>query len=188
MSKIIVNNCKIIYEIKKSIFVAYSFKIFHKEEVKNLVQQVKNQHNDASHICYGWRLDSNNFGFYDAGEPKGSAGQPIFKILEHQNIVQICVIIARYFGGTKLGVGPLSKSYLQSTKQVLEESKLIDFTQKFYYKFSFNFSEQKQFWTWLKQIKLIETTRKTKDDFIEIYFETQTNIDPPHFGKLEKLK
>lgn len=188
MSQVITINNKVVYEIKKSIFIAYSFEIFHKEEVKKIVEQIKNKHNDANHICYAWRLNKNNFGFYDANEPKGSAGQPIFKILEHQDIVEICVIVVRYFGGIKLGVGPLAKAYLQSAKMVIESSQLTNFVQKFYYKFSFSFLEQKQFWNWSKQVEFTETQRKMENNLIHIYFESSIKIEPPYFGKLEQIK
>jgi uncharacterized YigZ family protein len=115
-------------KIKKSEFVAYSYKINSTEIVNNLLKKLKLTHTNANHYCWAYNLyqDSKLIENYsDAGEPPGSAGMPILNILRSSNIVNCLIIVVRKFGGVKLGKKGLVNAYKMVSKQVIMESQLV---------------------------------------------------------------
>ena len=120
--KILKNNSHIQRIIKGSRFLAYAYSCASEEMVKPLRDQLKSQHPHASHFCYAWVLKNGHKGKSDDGEPKGSAGAPILKRLESMECIDILLVVVRYFGGTKLGVGGLVRAYGGTAQQLLEES------------------------------------------------------------------
>lgn len=111
-------------EIKRSRFLTTVRRISSSEQMKAFLREMRQAHPKASHNC--WALianhpaDANAYGFSDDGEPSGSAGKPIFMVLQHSGLGQTGVIVTRYFGGTKLGTGGLVKAYTAATKEGLE--------------------------------------------------------------------
>lgn len=107
-----------IYEIKKSKFIAYAFDVKTKEEAKKHINEVKEKYQDARHVCYAF-LTSDGAGMSDDGEPSGTAGKPLFRLLELKKHNNKLVIVVRYFGGIKLGAGGLIRAYVEAGKNVL---------------------------------------------------------------------
>ena len=105
-------------EIKKSKFIAYSFDIDSKEQVGPIIESLKEQNPKARHVCYAFKV-ANTAGMSDDGEPSGTAGKPIFKLLEMKGIENTLVAVVRYFGGKKLGAGGLIRAYVGSAKEVI---------------------------------------------------------------------
>lgn len=116
-----------LYEIKKSKFYSYSFKINSKDEFNKILTLLQKEHKKASHICYAYNyINANGIvesKYYDDGEPKGTAGIPIYSIIEKNNLKNIVIFVVRYFGGVKLGAGPLIRSYIRSAKLSIENKK-----------------------------------------------------------------
>jgi len=110
--------------IRKSSFIAQVFPVSLEDEVKEYLTKVKKKYYDASHHCYAFKLANGIIRYSDAGEPNGTAGLRILNAIEHFNLVNQLVIVSRFFGGIKLGVGPLGKAYYQSAYQVLNDSKI----------------------------------------------------------------
>ena len=113
---------EILLEEKRSRFIAELIPASNEAEIKARIQQLKKQHNKASHVCSAFRLgDHTNLaeGFSDDGEPSGTAGMPMLKTLRHKNITNCAILITRYFGGTKLGTGGLQRAYSQATSQAI---------------------------------------------------------------------
>lgn len=110
--------------IKKSSFIAQVYPVSLEDEVKEYLTKVKKKYYDASHHCYAFKLANGIIRYSDAGEPNGTAGLRILNAIEHFNLVNQLVIVSRFFGGIKLGVGPLGKAYYQSAYQVLNDSKI----------------------------------------------------------------
>lgn len=106
---------------KKSKFIAYYYDINNISEVKEIITDLKKQHKKAKHFPYAYKI-----GDYlkksDDGEPTGTSGMPILKIITENNLDNVLIIIVRYFGGTKLGTGGLLRSYLDSAKEVIKKS------------------------------------------------------------------
>ena len=97
------------FKEKGSKFYGYAFPLSKEEEVKSILEGLKKQHPSAGHFCYAWQLGEETIRFRvnDDGEPNNSAGQPIYGQIRSFDITNILVVVVRYFGGTKLGVGGL---------------------------------------------------------------------------------
>lgn len=110
-------------EQKRSRFIAHLTPMNNECELKVLQAELRQAHPKASHVCYGFRLMNNSRqiheGFSDDGEPSGTSGPPILKVLQHKNLINCGVLVVRYFGGTKLGTGGLQRAYSQSTSDVI---------------------------------------------------------------------
>ncbi len=117
----IINNEKNEIVIKKSRFIAFSYKIYHKEEIKPILQQLKNEYKDARHICYAYLLDYDG-GYSDDQEPAKTAGFPMLEVLRLNNINHILIVCIRYFGGIKLGSNGLIRAYSKSCSEVIKKS------------------------------------------------------------------
>ena len=103
----------VVFKERKSKFYGYAFPILHEQEVKPLLQRIKESHTAANHVCYAWQIGAQNVSYRanDDGEPNNSAGLPIYGQIQSFEVTNILVAIARVFGGTKLGVGGLIGAY-----------------------------------------------------------------------------
>jgi len=113
---------------KKSRFIALCYHISSTEEVASLLEQSRRAYHDASHRCYAYRIlgkDTPIAYSSDAGEPAGSAGLPILQQIEKYDLYNVLVIVVRYFGGTKLGIGGLIHAYGDATSAALTAAKII---------------------------------------------------------------
>lgn len=105
-------------EIKKSKFVAYLYDIGEISEIKEILENIKYEHKKAKHIVYAYKFGS-TAGKSDDKEPSGTAGTPLYNLLEMNNINNKLLIVVRYFGGVKLGAGPLLRAYKNAGVSVL---------------------------------------------------------------------
>ena len=130
-----------LFKDRGSKFYGYAFPISNEEEIKEKIELLKKQHYNARHWCYAWQLGKNydHYRANDDGEPSNSAGMPIYGQLQSFNVTNVLVVVVRYFGGTKLGVGGLIKAYKNGAKLALENSNIIDKTinEKFLIKFEY---------------------------------------------------
>lgn len=112
---------------KNSKFYGYSFPISTTQEVKVIIDELRKSHHNARHFCYAFRigLDGNLFRSNDDGEPSGTAGKPILGQIDSKKLVNVLIVIVRYFGGTKLGVSGLINAYKTTAKLVLSNSEII---------------------------------------------------------------
>ncbi|WP_127846381.1 IMPACT family protein [Psychroflexus aestuariivivens] len=119
-----------LYKEKGSKFFAYSFPVQSETEVEAALDELKTKHHKASHFCYAWQIGQNyeHFRVNDDGEPGNSAGMPIYGQLQAYDVTNILVVVVRYFGGTKLGVGGLISAYKISAQMALDESKILSKT------------------------------------------------------------
>ncbi|HLK27169.1 MAG TPA: YigZ family protein [Puia sp.] len=103
-------------------FIAYAYPIKNTEEFKVRLNEIKKEHSKASHHCFAYRLglDGNNFRVSDGGEPSGTAGRPILGQIDSKNLVNVLVVVVRYFGGTLLGMPGLINAYKSATALVLQ--------------------------------------------------------------------
>ncbi len=111
-----------IEKIKGSRFLALATPLQSEETAKEFLLACRKEFHDARHHCSAWRLRAGGgeFRYSDDGEPNGSAGKPILAMIEGRELVGLAVVVVRWFGGTKLGVGGLVRAYGQATAEVLE--------------------------------------------------------------------
>ncbi len=124
--KIISSNSEFKFKEKGSTFIGQAFIINDEDSAILLLNEIRKKYYDATHNCYAYRLFNGKFKYSDDGEPNGTAGIRIFNAIEHFNLQNILVIVTRYYGGVKLGVGPLGKAYYQSAFEVLSKSEKIE--------------------------------------------------------------
>lgn len=111
-------------KVKSSRFIASIYPISDEEEAWKVIRMVSSEYNDATHHCYAFKLDKGDqvrFRYTDAGEPSGTAGSAILSAIEHSAITNVLIMVTRYFGGTKLGIGPLRRAYRDSARAVIEK-------------------------------------------------------------------
>ena len=115
------------YKEKGSRFIAYAYPIQSVHEFKKYVQVLKKEHPKAVHHCFAYRLglDGNNFRVSDDGEPSGTAGKPILGQIDSKQIVNVLVIVVRYFGGALLGVPGLINAYKTVTALALQLTAIL---------------------------------------------------------------
>ena len=110
---------------KGSVFTGQAYFMSDSEECSTKLNEIRKKYYDATHHCYCYKLNSGETKYSDNGEPSGTAGIRILNAIEHYDLTDILVVIIRYFGGTKLGVGPLGKAYYESALNVLKGSQII---------------------------------------------------------------
>ncbi len=115
--------------VKKSKFIAHLFYIESVEEAEKKVKEIKKKYHDARHNCMSYRVLGDNNQIIekssDDGEPAGTAGAPMLAILQKNQLVNVIVIVTRYFGGILLGTGGLVRAYSASLLKAIEESEKI---------------------------------------------------------------
>ncbi|MDN3644542.1 YigZ family protein [Lutimonas halocynthiae] len=116
-----------IYKEKGSKFLGYAFPLEHIDQVETTIDQLKKAHTKARHWCYAWQIgvEKPNFRYNDDGEPNNSAGKPIYGQIQSFQLTNVLVVVVRYFGGTKLGVGGLVTAYKTAAKLSLEEANVV---------------------------------------------------------------
>ena len=116
---------------KKSKFIANIYFAQTMEEAENIIKETKKKYYDARHNCSSYRvLEKGNIieKYSDDGEPAGTAGAPMLNILQKKDLVNVVVIVTRYFGGILLGTGGLVRAYSEVTQKAIEEANLMDIT------------------------------------------------------------
>lgn len=106
-------------KIKGSRFLVNLSPVFSKEDATQFLEEIEESYSDARHHCYAYRLSNGEFRCSDCGEPRGSAGAPILQRIKGENLIDTMVIVTRYFGGTKLGVGGLIRAYGRAAGEAL---------------------------------------------------------------------
>ncbi|MFN3872244.1 MAG: IMPACT family protein [Ignavibacterium sp.] len=114
-----------VYKEKSSEFIARIYHIENHKQAENILEKVRKKFFDATHHCFAYKLLNNEQKSSDDGEPKGTAGLRIMNAIDHHKLTNIMIVVIRYFGGTKLGVGPLGKAYYQSALNVIDEKKIV---------------------------------------------------------------
>jgi len=118
---------EVIFKEKSSKFLGYAFPVTSEEEIKAHLEEVKKAHFSARHWCYAWQLGygtNQRYRANDDGEPNNTAGIPIYGQIQSFELTNILVIVVRYFGGIKLGVGGLVQAYKTTAQLTLQEAEI----------------------------------------------------------------
>ena len=113
-------------KVQKSRFIAQAFPFKSQEDLNGILAEVKKKYYDASHHPFAYRLGigGDNFRYSDDGEPSGSSGKPVLEAIDKFSLTDVVVIVTRYFGGTKLGVGGLRRAYFEAAETCLGEAEI----------------------------------------------------------------
>lgn len=115
-------------EIKKSRFICFLKRIETEEEAKAFIQQIKKEHWKANHNCSAFVLGDHHEiqRSSDDGEPSGTAGVPMLEVMKKNDLINVCAVVTRYFGGTKLGAGGLIRAYSGSVAQAIVHTGIVE--------------------------------------------------------------
>lgn len=117
-----------LFKEKNSKFYYFAFHVKTEDAIKEELGRLRKIYFDARHHCFAWILGSKgeHHRSFDDGEPNHSAGDPILGQIRSKNLTQILVVVVRYFGGTKLGMGGLIQAYKTSAFTALENAEIIE--------------------------------------------------------------
>lgn len=123
---------EVLFKEKNSKFFGYAFPIFAEDDVALHLKQLRKVHQSAGHFCFAYQLGTDNITFRanDDGEPSNSAGMPIYGQIQSYGLTNVLIVVVRYFGGVKLGVGGLVSAYKTTAQLALQEAEIFEDTIK----------------------------------------------------------
>ncbi|WP_422079752.1 IMPACT family protein [Ulvibacterium sp.] len=132
---------EVLFVDKKSKFYGYAFPVDTVEDVKPLIEELRKKHPKANHVCYAWQIGTDDIQYRtnDDGEPRNSAGAPIYGQIQSFEITNVLVAVVRFFGGTKLGVGGLINAYRSTARMALEAAPMVEKRIKIRLKLAFDY-------------------------------------------------
>jgi uncharacterized YigZ family protein len=146
----------VLYKEKNSKFFGYAFPITSEDDVKPLLDDLRKQHHSARHWCYAFQTGTDKVYFRanDDGEPNNSAGMPIYGQIQSFEVTNVLVIVVRYFGGVKLGVGGLIAAYKTAAQMALEVSDIVEKTIDIHYLIRFDYKNMNKVMRVIKEKNL----------------------------------
>jgi len=148
------------------------------------IDELKKKHHSARHWCYAWQLGTEEVKYRanDDGEPNNSAGQPIYGQILSKEVTNVLVVVVRYFGGTKLGVGGLINAYRTAAKLILDASLIVEKTIDVHFKVTFDYKDMNKVMRIIKENKL-----KIEDQVMNLNCEYLISVRKKNAKKIEQL-
>jgi uncharacterized YigZ family protein len=142
-----------LFKDRGSKFNAFAFPVHSEAEIKEILDNLRKEYHDARHHCYAWRLgpDPVSVRANDDGEPSSSAGRPILNQIEKADLINVLVVVIRYFGGTLLGVGGLINAYRTAAESAIENSRIIRKKIQHHYALRFEYTRMNDVMTVMKE-------------------------------------
>ncbi len=137
------DNNKNVLVVKKSKFISKLYSITSKEEAEEIIKKIREEYKEAKHVVYAYTLKVSGK-FSDDKEPQGTAGKPIYSLLEKENLVNVLIIVVRYFGGVLLGTGPLTRAYLEAAKQILSNYEKEEYVEYVFAEIEVNYAGEEK--------------------------------------------
>lgn len=165
---------EVLYKEKNSKFYGYAFPVTSEEQIKIHLDQLKKEHFSARHWCYAWQLGTTKIQYRanDDGEPNNSAGMPIYGQIQSFNVTNILIVVVRYFGGVKLGVGGLISAYREAAKMALEISPIVEKTIDVHFKVIFDYKNMNKVMRIIKE-KNLDIINQKMEENCEIVISTR---------------
>ena len=165
---------EILFKEKNSKFFGYAFPVTTIDEVKIYVEQLKKQHFGAVHFCYAYQIgtEKNEFRANDDGEPSNSAGIPIYGQIQSFGLTNILIVVVRFFGGTKFGVGGLITAYKTTAQLALENASIIEKTIDVNFKITFEYKNTNKVMRIIKE-KQLEIRSQRMENHCELIVVTR---------------
>ena len=179
---------EVLFKDRNSKFYGYAFPVKSEEEANQHIGELKSKHHKARHWCYAWQLgkEEENYRYRanDDGEPSNSAGMPIYGQIQSFDVTNILVVVVRYFGGVKLGVGGLINAYKTAAQMALEESDIIKRTIDEIFVVKFDYPEMNKVMQVIKQNNLNVIDQKLEID-CKIYISVRKNEVEEIYSKFD---
>ncbi|QZK98689.1 IMPACT family protein [Flavobacterium psychrophilum] len=156
---------EVLFKEKNSKFFGYTFPITSEEDVKRHIENLKKQHFSARHWCYAYQIGTDKIQYRanDDGEPNNSAGMPIYGQIQSYNVTNILVVVVRYFGGIKLGVGGLITAYKTTAQMALDESEIIEKTINIHFVVGFDYKNMNKVMRVIKEKNITIVSQKIEE-------------------------
>ena len=157
---------EVLYKEKNSKFFGYAFPVTTEEEIKEILERLRKEHFSARHWCYAYQIGTEKIQYRanDDGEPNNSAGMPIFGQIQSFEVTNVLVVVIRYFGGVKLGVGGLISAYKIAAQMALENSEIVERTIDKHFVISFGYANMNKVMRIIKEKNLQIVSQKMEMD------------------------
>ena len=157
---------EVLYKEKNSKFFGYAFPVTTEEEIKEILEHLRKEHFSARHWCYAYQIGTEKIQYRanDDGEPNNSAGMPIYGQIQSFEVTNILVVVVRYFGGVKLGVGGLISAYKIAAQMALENSEIVERTIDKHFIISFGYANMNKVMRIIKEKNLQIVSQKMEMD------------------------
>lgn len=162
-----------LYKEKNSKFVSYAFHVNSEEEIKKHISNIKYIEKGASHYCYAYVLynDRSNWKVNDDGEPRSTGGKPILGQINKHKLTNIIIIVVRYYGGIKLGITGLIRSYKSAALDAINNNQIISKKIQDQYEISFQYEHINKMISLVKNNKANIIEKKINTNDCKILFE-----------------
>jgi len=159
------------FKDRGSKFFGYAYPITSEQELKLKIEDLKKEHHTARHHCYAYRLkqDYSVYRANDDGEPTNAAGKPILGQIDAKELTNVGVVVVRYFGGTKLGVGGMMNAYKTAALEALNNAEIIECTIDEEFEISFGYPEMNTVMRFIKDLG-VEIIRQKMEMDCKIIF------------------
>lgn len=156
---------EILFKEKNSKFFGYAFPVNTEDEIKLHLDKLRKKHFGAGHFCYAFQLGKETLFFRanDDGEPNNSAGMPIYGQIQSFGLTNVLVVVVRFFGGVKLGVGGLISAYKTAAQMALEESVIQEKTIDVQFQISFDYKNMNKVMRIIKEKNLEIISQQMKE-------------------------
>ena len=157
---------EVLFKEKNSKFFGYAYPVTTEEEIKEIIEQLRKVHFSARHWCYAYQIGTEKIQYRanDDGEPNNSAGMPIYGQIQSFDITNILIVVVRYFGGVKLGVGGLISAYKTAAQMALENAIIIEKTINKHFVISFGYANMNKVMRIIKEKNLQIVSQKMEMD------------------------
>ncbi len=157
---------EILFKEKNSKFFGYAFPVKSEEEIKEILDQLKKEHFSARHWCYAYQIGTEKIQYRanDDGEPNNSAGMPIYGQIQSFEVTNTLIVVVRYFGGVKLGVGGLISAYKTAAQMAMENAIIIEKTIDKHFIISFGYAHMNKVMRIIKEKNLQIVSQKMEMD------------------------
>jgi uncharacterized YigZ family protein len=147
---------EVLLKEKNSKFFGYAFPVTSEGEIKNHLELLRKRHYGAVHFCYAWQIGTDKISYRanDDGEPGNSAGTPIYGQIQSFDVTNVLVVVVRFFGGVKLGVGGLMAAYKTAAYMALAASDIVVRTIDIHYLISFDYKNMNKVMRVIKEKNL----------------------------------
>lgn len=147
---------EVLYKEKNSKFFGYTFPVISEEEIKENLDILRKKHHGAVHFCYAFQLGTDKISYRanDDGEPSNSAGMPIYGQIQSFEVTNILVVVVRFFGGIKLGIGGLITAYKTTSQMALTNSEIIEKTSDIHFQILFEYKNMNKVMRIIKEKNL----------------------------------
>ena len=177
------------YKEKGSKFIAKAYPVKSDEQVKEILEQIKDDFHDARHHCYAYILGptGNRWRANDDGEPSGTAGKPIHGQLLSFNLTNTLVVVIRYFGGTRLGVSGLINAYKTATHDALSNARIITRTVDAIYTVTFGYAMMNEAMRLVKELNL-QIVEQHFDNTCTVKLRVRRSLESEFLSRCSKIE